>query len=354
MYRNSIAGAILVLSLFTAEVAVSFRIHSNPKPHPAKLSSSLDMKWSFGKGMGSLNDLGLIGPEGEYYFHPQKPATLKGPSDIVGKSRVIPIFSYNNVVLPQGSEWLNVFEMKHRQLLNDVNVFGLCYYSQQQQKIALTGTLVKITSRKILEDGRVFAVIEGGERFYLEEVLTERPYIKARVRTFRDYSETPAILATLEAQIMNEVLCNLKYMEILFPARNYTMNSSILKYRPMMTPTGIRSIQLASSEAEIERSSKFSFAVAEMLQVSPSTRLLLLQETRLEKRFSRFLNVLEHGGEFLRSELLKKGLMTEEEILAVRNQVAERASDVDFASPGSGVSEDYMNGRWLQQPTFYD
>lgn len=345
---TSLFAAVILLLLITD--VVSFRLQSARRTSP----SSLEMKWSFGKGMGSLNDLGAIGPEGEYYFHPQKPAKLKGPADALGKSRVIPIFPYNNVVVPQGSEWLNVFEMKHRQLLNEASVFGLCYYSQQQQKIALTGTLVKITSRKILEDGRIFAVIEGGERFYLEEVLTEKPYIKARVRTFKDYTETPNVLEALEASVMNEVLCNLKYMEILFPARNYTMNSSIMKYRPTIAPTDMRSIQLSSPEAELERRSKFSFAVMEMLQISPSTKLLLLQEHVLERRFGRFLSVLERGGEFLKSELLNKGLMTEGQIEEVRDQIVRRSSDADLVQTGNWVPENYSNGQWMQQPTFFD
>lgn len=107
----------------------------------------MTMKWTFGKGAGSLQDVGAIGSEGEYYFHPNKAAKLKGPSEaFTQKSRVIPIFPYTNVLVPLGSDWLNILEMRHRQLLGDVGdgLFGFCYYSQTQQKLGLVGTLARI------------------------------------------------------------------------------------------------------------------------------------------------------------------------------------------------------------------
>jgi hypothetical protein len=105
------------------------------------------MKWTFGKGAGSLQDVGAIGSEGEYYFHPNKAAKLKGPPEaFTQKSRIIPIFPYTNVLVPLGSDWLNILEMRHRQLLGDVGdgLFGFCYYSQTQQKLGLVGTLARI------------------------------------------------------------------------------------------------------------------------------------------------------------------------------------------------------------------
>ena len=107
----------------------------------------MTMKWTFGKGSGSLQDVGAIGSEGEYYFHPNKAAKLKGPPQaLTQKSRIIPIFPYTNVLVPLGSDWLNILEMRHRQLLGDVGdgLFGFCYYSQTQQKLGLVGTLARI------------------------------------------------------------------------------------------------------------------------------------------------------------------------------------------------------------------
>jgi hypothetical protein len=158
--------------------------------------------------------IGLIGNDGEFYFHPQKPAKIVGADNIIGKKLFIPILPYNNFLLPGSNEQLNIFEMRHRQLLNEVaqngGVFGLVYLSQAFQRISLVGTLCRVKSRRVTDDGRVSAVIEGIDRFYLEEVVSEKPFIKGLVRTFKDHTEAPDMLDQLELQIFTEVQTNLK------------------------------------------------------------------------------------------------------------------------------------------------
>ena len=161
----------------------------------------LNMKWVFsrggnpmgmppgmgGAGGGGGQEVNNAGAEGEYYYSPNKPAKLKVPKEVnvlKGKTKTVGIFPYNDVLLPLGTEMLNVLEMRHRQLLTEVpegGTFGLMYYSQEQHKLGLVGTLARIKDRKLLDDGRVVAVIEGVDRFYIEKIVGEKPYIKAQV-----------------------------------------------------------------------------------------------------------------------------------------------------------------------------
>ena len=163
----------------------------------------LNMKWVFSRGgnpMGMPPGMGggggggagqggevNAGAEGEYYYSPNKPAKLKVPKEVnvlKGKIKTVGIFPYNDVLLPLGTEMLNVLEMRHRQLLTEVpegGTFGLMYYSQEQHKLGLVGTLARVKDRKLLDDGRVVAVIEGVDRFYIEKIVGEKPYIKAQV-----------------------------------------------------------------------------------------------------------------------------------------------------------------------------
>ena len=67
-----------------------------------------------------------------------------------------------------------------------------------------------LTGRKLLDDGRSVVVIEGVERFYLEEILSEKPYIKARVQPFQDYSENSDVLDQLEQAVFDEVRTNVQ------------------------------------------------------------------------------------------------------------------------------------------------
>ena len=70
------------------------------------------------------------------------------------------------------------------------------------------------TGRKLLDDGRSVVVIEGVERFYLEEILSEKPYIKARVQPFQDYSENSDVLDQLEQAVFDEVRTNVQVCEL--------------------------------------------------------------------------------------------------------------------------------------------
>lgn len=202
----------IALSLFSMiAMTQSFRYQSQLKSNKRL---SLHMKWSFGMGVQNMQEAGLVGNDGEFYFHPQKPAKIVGPDNICGKKLFIPILPYNNFVLPGSNEQLNIFEMRHRQLLNEVeqngNIFGLVYMSQAFQRISLVGTICRVKSRSVTDDGRISAVIEGLDRFYLEEVVSEKPFIKGLVRTFKDYTEAPDMLDQLELQIFGEVQTNLK------------------------------------------------------------------------------------------------------------------------------------------------
>jgi hypothetical protein len=66
-------------------------------------------------------------------------------------------------------------------------------------------------------------------------------------------------------------------MELLFPAKNYSISSNILKYRPPLPVEGARQFSLTDPADELDRRSKFSFAVMDMLQVSPGMKLSLMQ-----------------------------------------------------------------------------
>ena len=137
----------------SAILFLSTAFQNQHSSHGRTTKSEISMKWTFGKGAGSLQDVGAIGSEGEYYFHPNKAAKLKGPPEaFTQKSRIIPIFPYTNVLVPLGSDWLNILEMRHRQLLSDVGdgLFGFCYYSQTQQKLGLVGTLARIKGNSLL------------------------------------------------------------------------------------------------------------------------------------------------------------------------------------------------------------
>jgi len=316
------------------------------------------MKWRFGTvgGGGEGRDVQIVGDEGELYFHPSKPASIKAPT-IAGKGteKQIPIFPYSSVLVPGGTEWVHIFEMRHRQMVYEVGdgLFGFCYFNQKEQKLALVGTLARIKSRRMLDDGRVFVVMEGVERFYLKQVTAEKPYFKAKVQTFSDYTENRELLAKIERDIFDEVRFNVKLMDLLFPQKNYTLSTGILENQPALTTPGIRVVNMADQDADIERCTRLSFAIMDMLQISSATKLLLLQEHVLEKRFSKFRRVLDKGSAYLRKELVDKAIVSVEGLDQLREDIIHDTSDLETISKMNWVPENFVDGQWQLAPTFF-
>lgn len=150
----------LVLLVGCALCAISFVGSFTLFATPPRMSKNCDlvMKWMFGKGAGSMVDLGGIGVQGEYYYIPSKRPNLNAPAEAIGNERNIPIFPRNQVLGPLGEEYLGVYEMRYRQLLNDIGdggVFGHLYYSQENSKLALVGTLARVVKKERLDDGIV-------------------------------------------------------------------------------------------------------------------------------------------------------------------------------------------------------
>ena len=115
----------------------------------------LNMKFVFGKGTGSLQDAGGIGSQGELYYVPTKRPSLKAPDAALGKECLIPIFPRNQVLAPLAEDTIAVYEMRFRQLLNDIGeggVLGYLFYSPENQKFALVGTLARVKKMDRLDD----------------------------------------------------------------------------------------------------------------------------------------------------------------------------------------------------------
>ena len=120
----------------------------------------------------------------------------------------MPIFPRNQVLAPLGEEYIGVYEMRYRQLFNEIGekgTFGHIYYSQENQKLALVGTLARVKRIERLDDGGMYVLMEGIGRFYLKDVVSEKPFLKAKVQLFCDFSENEVLLESLEQKVLEQV-----------------------------------------------------------------------------------------------------------------------------------------------------
>ena len=69
-------------------------------------------------------------------------------------------------------------------------------------------------------------------------------------------------------------------MKLLYPEKNYTISANILEYRPPTKMDSVRLVRMTDEASELDRKSKFSFAIMDMLQITPATKLMFLQVRR--------------------------------------------------------------------------
>lgn len=95
-----LASVVLVM-LCASIVCDGFSVQT-PGRTARAFGRQMSMKWRFGKGMGSMAEVGGIGAAGEYYFIQGKRPTLIVPdtaaeAGALGEERTIPIFPRNQV-----------------------------------------------------------------------------------------------------------------------------------------------------------------------------------------------------------------------------------------------------------------
>lgn len=190
--------------------------------------------------------------------------------------------------------------------------------------------------------------------FALIDVVAEKPYLKARVQIFNDYTDNEVLLSSLEQKVMNEVRYSVKIMKILYPQNNYTMNELVLRYRPQLYVPGVRNVVSSDAKEELDRRSKFSFATMDMLKTDPVTKLCFLQEPILEKRYANILKVLEESTAFLEGELRKRGVATEEGIKKLRQEALEDNADIETTPTANWFPNNFVDGDWKMRPTLMD
>ena len=317
----------------------------------------LTMKWLFTKGMGSLQELGGVGSQGEYYYVPSKKPTLKAPDQVLGKERILPIFPRNQVLAPMGEEYIGVYEMRYRQLFNVIGekgVFGHIYYSQENQKLALVGTVARVRRIERLDDGGMYVLMEGTGRFYLKDVVSEKPFLRAKVQLFNDHSENEFLLESLGYKVLEQVRYSVKIMKLLYPQNNYTMSETVMRYRPSISSPDVRVVNTQDKEVTLDTRSKFSFAIMDMLKTDPITKILFLQNYITEKRYRTILKVLEESTQFLEDEMKKRGVVSDQDLQELKVDLMSNTFDVESSPEANWFPSNFINGDWKQRPVLMD
>lgn len=115
----------------------------------------------------------------------------------VGELRYrLPLFPLPTVLLPRAHMPLHVFEPRYRAMVSDAleadRRFGMVYHDWDEQGPFLSepgriGCVAEIREHQGLDDGRSLLVVEGVERFRLEDgIESDAPYFEGLVTPYPD------------------------------------------------------------------------------------------------------------------------------------------------------------------------
>ena len=101
----------------------------------------------------------------------------------------IPLFPLGVVLLPAMILPLHIFEERYKLMIGECveekREFGIVYSDQKEiRKKGCTAQIVQVLKR--YDDGRMDILTRGVKRFFIEEIIDEKPYLQARVAYFDD------------------------------------------------------------------------------------------------------------------------------------------------------------------------
>jgi Lon protease-like protein len=119
----------------------------------------------------------------------------------------IPLFPLGLVLLPQMPLPLHIFEDRYKLMIAECleknKRFGIVYFSGTDiQAIGCTASIQRVLKR--YDDGRMDILIQGENRFEINEIVDHKPYLEAVVTLFDDQlEENSAVCRELAENGMN-------------------------------------------------------------------------------------------------------------------------------------------------------
>lgn len=291
------------LCLYYLEFIQSFRLEIPSCKHARKSRIALSMNrvgWTYTntKPNNFQQKPNHQGNSGELFFLPDYSAKYSGlPEKSKPLSSLVCILPRNVVVNPiTNGEELGVFEMRYREMINDIGLGGYIsffYYSQETAQVCLAGTLAKVIDIVRYDDGGMLIKFKGIRPVFLDSIVKDRPYIIGRVNMIDDFVLDEEQMRTLEIRVLNSIRYSVKLLNVLYPQNKSVLGEQILKNMPCeyQNSNSLRVISINFKE-QTKRRSTFSFAAMDMIRADAGTKLSIIQEPYLEKRYSRIYQVI--------------------------------------------------------------
>jgi len=175
------------------------------------------------------------------------------------------LFPLGLVLLPTERLPLHIFEERYKELVEeclDQDVeFGLVYVdSDGMRDVGTRARIAEVLTR--FEDGRLNILVEGGERFHVDELTDGRPFHTAQVSPVDDADDAADAAAVEDAMRVFGVL---------------------------------REVTGSDVDPPDPASPQLSFALAGKVELTPGEKLMLLRELSERRRIEMVQELLEHA-----------------------------------------------------------
>ncbi|MFQ5630313.1 MAG: LON peptidase substrate-binding domain-containing protein [bacterium] len=108
----------------------------------------------------------------------------------------IPIFPLGIVLMPNMAMPLHIFEDRYKEMINRClekhQVFGLVFHDgKKMASVGCTARILKVLKK--YKDGKMDIIIQGQDRFEVENLFEKKSYLEAKVSYFDDVYEPDAL-----------------------------------------------------------------------------------------------------------------------------------------------------------------
>ena len=133
-------------------------------------------------------------------------------------------------------------------------------------------------------------------------------------------------------------IINLQLTRILNPKENIEFNEAFTACKPQPVQNmKLRNINPTSVHLTLAKMSAFSMGVVDMLKLTKTKKMALLQELVMEDRFMELKDALVRSIDSCENDIMKNGMMTKEQLVQLHYEVAR--GDLNFALSMSITSE---------------
>ena len=227
--------------------------------------------------------------------------------------------------------------MKYRTMMfdcsNSDDMFGYIHTNPQTGEIGSIGTMCKITDRELLEDGRQYIAVEGVTRFRVRKILKTLPYVLAEVEPYIQddapkNSEEEINAAKLEREVYDCLKYYMRLMKLYAPNKNMTVSQATKRSRPGQLGF------VSGSKDDLVRRTDFSFALANMVQMTQATESqIILQTVDVTKRLRAEKVILKQASELIAEQLLKMDILTADKRDGIKMKSINDDYDDDILPP---------------------